>query len=374
MLSNKKLKQMFDIGYSKTFSKEPAYQEFIKVAQVRKTNELVPLTEFSKEKRIKTSDIILLYDLFRNRFHYLEQLYHLSFEPRQLSITDAPMTKSHWNNNTKNQYKNIIRNMHFLNIFYNTESAFGVPTLLRVLKDFFLEGIIYYKFFTPSAITELRLGGNYSFISSSFFRISSHASVMNPYLVYSINQKELDAVRVFSPTLGWSSYCYGFLECPRVIEYVGTDVIPRVCATTETFARKNYPGKTTRIFCQPSQELLYDRAFMQRYRSHFDTVFFSPPYYQLELYPGKMQSTETYKTYEEWLEGYWHPTIELCYRVLKRGGKMCYILSDYGESNGGDLMRDMGKIAKEWFIPFRKYGLSSNMKTGETVFIFSKES
>ena len=80
-----------------------------------------------------------------------------------------------------------------------------------------------------------RLG---SVFSSYYFR----ASIMNPYLVYSLNHKLLNGTKIFTPTLGWSSYCYGFLECPMVKEYVGTDVIKSVCDKTNKFAtsRKTY--------------------------------------------------------------------------------------------------------------------------------------
>jgi len=346
----------------------------MKKAQVRKTSSFASLTEFAKEKKIKMQDIKLLYDFIHNRNVYLDNIYELSIKPAELHITDEPLLKSHWNNNSKNKYKNIIRNMHFYDIFQNTQSGFNIPPFLTVLLELFLEGIVYYKFFTPSALRELREGSN-SFISSSFFRISSHASIMNPYLVYSINETALNAKRVFSPTLGWSSYCYGFLESPNVVEYVGTDVIPRVCQKTEEFAKHFYPTKNTRIFCKPSEKLLYDDIFMKKYSNHFDTIFFSPPYYELEIYPGNKQSTIIYKSYAEWLSGYWRPTVELCYRVLKRGGKMCYILSNYGSvsTKEYDLMRDMGIIVREKFAPFRKYRLSSNIKMGETVFIFLKD-
>jgi hypothetical protein len=76
-------------------------------------------------------------------------------------------------------------------------------------------------------------------------------------------------------------------------------------------------------------------------------VFFSPPYYRLELYAGKNQSTEKYKSYEEWLEKYWMKTIEMCFYVLKPGGKLCYILSNYNsnmENSQGfqiDILEDL---------------------------------
>jgi DNA modification methylase len=87
---------------------------------------------------------------------------------------------------------------------------------------------------------------------------------------------------------------------------------------------------------------------MREYKSHFDVVFFSPPYYRLEMYPGKKQSTVRYKTYDEWLQGYWDKTIQLCWHVLQPGGRLCYIVSNYQEAENPQLtlVRDMIQVTK----------------------------
>jgi len=166
-----------------------------------------------------------------------------------------------------------------------------------------------------------------------------------------LNHSVLKGTKIFTPTLGWTSYCYGFLECPYVVEYVGTDVISDVCKKTQEFGNM-YKDKITKIFCEPSEKLSRSAAFRNKYREHFDVVFFSPPYYRLELYKGANQSTERYKTYEEWLDGYWEETIKLCHHVLEKGGRLCYILSGYGSENTNeqyDLLGDMNKITKKHF-------------------------
>ena len=120
---------------------------------------------------------------------------------------------------------------------------------------------------------------------------------------------------------------------------------------------------------------------MDTYREHFDTVFFSPPYYELELYPGKDQSTTVYKTYEEWLEGYWRTTIQLCSHVLKRGGTLCYILSEGGGKHQTHILKDMNQITKSMFIykstiPMYNKNVhvtaGSHRETAEKIVIFVK--
>ena len=162
---------------------------------------------------------------------------------------------------------------------------------------------------------------------------------------------------------------------------MGVDVIPAVCKKTSDLLSSQYPRLKYNIYCQPSESLLSNESFMTKYKNHFDVVFFSPPYYELELYPGKNQSTSVYKTYEEWLEGYWKRTIQLCFHVLQKGGKLCYILSEGGGSNQSNILKDMNAITTEIFsyktiIPMYNKNVHVTSKhhheTSEKIVIFTR--
>jgi 16S rRNA G966 N2-methylase RsmD len=292
-----------------------------------------------------------------------------------LAITDAPMKNKQMNNNALVKYKNIIRNMFYKEILRDTKSGMdNNPTFFDVLEDLYVRNIIDYKILTPSAVHYMKNGRLGSVFSSFYFR----ASIMNPYLVYSLNQSVLHGTRIFTPTLGWCSYCYGFLESPGVVEYVGTDVITSVCKKTAQFANEYYPNKSVKIYNSPSESLLTPK-FIDQYRNHFDVVFFSPPYYRLEMYPGTNQSTTKYKTYEEWLAGYWEKTIQLCHQVLSPGGKLCYILSGYGSNNEFNLLKDMNMVTMKYFklksqqpMFNKNVHVTEHRETGETIMIFIK--
>jgi len=311
---------------------------------------IVPLKTYIQEKNITKEDVKNVVNAVSQKNEYLERFYKTSLQlPETLKIDDPPMTVNHIHNNEIVRYKNVIRNLHFREILQQTKSGLeNQKSFLVMILDFYTRGLIDYKILTPSArfyIAQGRLG---SVFSSYSFR----ASIMNPYLVYSVNHSLLKGTRVFTPTLGWTSYCYGFMECPMIREYVGTDVIPSVCKKTAEFAKTFYPEKTATIYCSPSEKLIENPNFMKKYQNYFDVVFFSPPYYRLELYAGKNQSTNQYKTYEEWLHQYWEKTIQLCYWVLQPGGKCCYILSGYGSQRTQehyDLLKDMNTIAKKYF-------------------------
>lgn len=358
------------------------FTEFKTHGKVRIGEKLRPLKEYVLEKKIENQDLKLLFENIKNRDDYLTRFYNLSLriQPDKIHINIPPMKRNHMNNNHETMFKNIIRNIHYKGILLETESGIeNNPTYMKMLLDLYLRNIIDYKLLTPSAIFYMKNGRLGSVFSSYYFR----ASIMNPYLVFSLNKSILHGTRIFTPTLGWSSYCYGFLECPEVVEYVGTDVIQEVCSKTEQLCKSHINRVKYEIFCKPSEDLLKTKSFIDKYKNHFDVVFFSPPYYKLELYKGGKQSTDRYNTYEEWLQEYWLATIQLCHRVLEKGGRLCYILSDYGSintKNQFELLSDMNNITKKYFhlkniqpMFNKNVNVTSHRDTNEKIMIFEKK-
>ena len=351
-------------------------EEFMESAMVKTNKRLISLNMYMKSNKVTEQDIQQLFLHIESKQDYLKRFYKtsLSIDP-DISIRDAPMENT-FSNNKLVKYKNIIRNMHLYDILKTTMSGLdNNPSYLTTLENLYNKNIIDYKLLTPSAthyIKKNRIGGVFS---SFYFR----ASIMNPYLVYSLNESVLKGTKIFTPTLGWTSYCYGFLECPNVIEYVGTDVIESVCDKTQYFADMLYPNKSVDIFNCPSEKMLTNKNFASQYINHFDVVFFSPPYYKLEMYSGDEQSTELYKTYQDWLNNYWEPTVYLCYQVLQKGGRLCYILSGYGKNLEYNLVEDMNEITSKYFqekmvlsMQNKNANMTSHRRTGEQIMIYEK--
>ena len=193
-------------------------KQFFNKAQVRVGDKLHPLDEYIKIKKIHKNDIKTLFHLIQNRDDYLIRFYNMSLrvQPSNYVIHNqvSPMKSKAMNNNEYPLFKNFIRNLHMLDILQNTKSGIeNIPTYMDVLKDLYLKNIIDYKILTPSSLHYMNEGRLGSVFSSYYFR----ASIMNPYLVYSLNHSLLKGTKIFTPTLGWTSYCYGFLECPSVV-------------------------------------------------------------------------------------------------------------------------------------------------------------
>jgi len=375
-LTEEEFLEHFEKRKSRTFT------QFFNTAKVKAHKQLIPLREYIEDKDVDRGQIKLLFENIQGREAYLKRFYHLSLrvDPTRFSISSLPpMKNKQMNNNVETTYKNIIRNMHWKDILKNTKAGIeNIPTYMDVLEDLYLNDIIDYKIITPSSLYYMEEGRLGSVFSSYYFR----ASIMNPYLVYSLNKSVLKGTKIFTPTLGWTSYMYGFLEDPQVLEYVGTDVIPSVCNKTVKFAKTYYKRKSVDIFCEPSENLAHDLRFIHKYQNHFDVVFFSPPYFKLEKYPGKNQSIIKYKTYELWLEKYWETTIRLCHQVLQKGGRLCYILSGYGSENTKeqyDLVSDMNKVTRKYFgresmqpMYNKDVHVTEHKETDERIIVFVK--
>lgn len=340
------LQKFQDIFYAEP-RKIPATLEDFKTRALVKTGrgELVPLKTYIRDKKVKAAVVRKIYDFIIHKDEYLERFYNMSLRPvPDVTATQPePMPIKRLNNNTNPTYKNIIRNLHYLSILKKTESGVkGLPTYMNVLLDLLTKFIIDYKILTPAAGEYILKGRMGSVLSSFYFR----ASIMNPYLVYSIARAYRPA-RVFTPTLGWSSYLYGFLWA-GVEEYVGTDVIKSVCIKTEKLAALVNPAARVNIYNEPSEVLVNSAAFRRKYKNHFDMIFFSPPYYEYEKYEGSNQSTVEYKTYDEWLKGYWEQTVRGCASLLVPGGRMIYITSGY---ENYEITKDVNRITKQFLKP-----------------------
>jgi len=345
-------------------------KQFTTTARVRKASGVI----VRMRDHLSPNDIALVYEsLYKKKNDYLSNFYHKSLDFTRHSLIREPPMTDHFNNATHSQYKNLIRNLYYREILEQTET--GIPNLrpyLQVILEMYRDHVYDYKIVTNASLNMIRSGTSIgSILSGYFFR----ASIMNPYLVYSLNHSILHAKRVFTPTLGWSSYLVGFIQS-GIEEYVGVDVIPRVCQTTLSLANQ-LSFNNARVYCQPSEDLLNDPRFMRTYKGHFDTVFFSPPYYRLELYKGGTQSTDRYATYEEWLRGYWKNTMELCHHVTTKNATVCYIVANY--DTHAQMVDDMNRITRQYFTFSNQYVLKSgkqftHSKHHEVIHVFKKKS
>jgi hypothetical protein len=351
-------------------TKKISFIEFKNNVLVNYKNPLL-IRELIKNKKISNNDAKFLYDIFFvNRDKLLDNIYSSTLEPIEFNKGELKDYKSGkiFHSNIDRKQKNLIKNINFDELYLNTIQGIdsALPNYYHVLKNIYSKLIFDPRLVCPSGL-ELMKKSVGSLLSGFYFR----ASVYNPVMLYWIFENVIKPKKLLTPTLGWNSYLIGALEYENLEKYVGIDVIPSVCDNARMIG-----GKKTTIYCKPSESLI--PIFKKKYSNYFDSVFFSPPFFDLEQYSGDNQSTKKYPEKESWLNNYWRKTCELCYISLGKKGKFTYITSNYGKHK--DLKSKMYKIAKEFFIYDTSYKIYVN-KNGavkhnnnhETLYIFIKK-
>ena len=255
----------------------------------------------------------------------------------------------------------LLRNISYKGIYQDTGKS-NSSEKCSLLNTF--TGLATNKFnisclLTPK-VAEFLEHGRYDDFFAILRGTSNRASIFNPY-TYSwiLNNVFPDGKKLLSPVMSWCSPVIG-LANSNYDEMVAIDVIPDVVEKSRLLheysegLRNGFfvdDSKQAEFYCCPSEQLDNRHNFSKKYAEHFDTVFFSPPYYDLEVYTGGEQSHESFQTYGEWLEGYWRPTVELCHRCLKPGATFSFVIvHDYGAAGKKTpISDDMKKIACDYF-------------------------
>ena len=352
------------------------FRWFMGNAQVRLSNGLLkPFHVYVNEKKIPSDTCQKLFeDVVLYRETYVQNMYTRSLKiPDLSSMTEHKLSVESLSHMKWGLYKNIARNLYWREILQTTHTVHAnVPSYLDVAHDLFCKYIIDYKLLSKSVVSMWRKGRVSRALSPLYFR----ASIMNPLIPYSLYDTILKSPRkILTPTMGWSSYMIGFMQHANLTNYIGIDVIPRVCEMSRRLANQYRPDVRTEIYCQPSEHLAKNMEFV---KSHtVDAVFFSPPYFKLEMYADGEQSTKNYNTLESWMMGYWEPTAKMCYDMLRPGGIMCYVVSDY---KGVDLVKRMcdavtniGFIKLKWYyIHGSNVHFTKHRQYMETICVFQK--
>jgi hypothetical protein len=282
------------------------------------------------------------------------------------------------------QSRRIIRNLNYLDILHLTKITNSVKcktsfwqTFINLYNNLVLED----RLFTPACIDkclEIKSlkGANETNYNCLYYHIQQYqpkASILNPYTINWILKNIFgNSGSLFTPVLSWCSYINAFMHSDFT-EYVGVDVMQPVVDRVQflfdyyqnelkpnlsTKEQQSLNKKTINLYCQPSESL--DKKFISKYENHFDAVLMCPPYYNMEIYPNGQQSTDEYKSYDEWLIKYWEATVKLIHSVLKKpNGKFGFIVNDYKslKDDNYPLINDLNMIVSKYFKLINVYHL-----------------
>jgi len=241
---------------------------------------------------------------------------------------------------TNSKYGKICKNINFVN-FYNTKKLWTTDSeytfgLMRVMfEDFKLRNSLVGPAFFDHIC---KYDGDSSQFWLDFMIGANRASIFNPATYKGILDGVFTGETLFAPVMGWNAYQLGFYNS-NFKHFVATDVIPDVVDNGKLLHNEyvNYKEKslfvedekTIDLYLCPSEELDKKHHFIQNYKNSIDAVLFSPPYFDLEIYPSDDQSFTNYPDYQSWLEKYWEETVKLCVEVMKPGAKFGFIISNY---------------------------------------------
>lgn len=258
----------------------------------------------------------------------------------------------------KSEYGRIVKNLFWEDVYSTyTTNSMGLPTTYEVLKKSVEYPFIYRMWKQPSSrkFVELSKSGN-----SRLFNIlrgtSSKASIFNPNTAGYIISKILKSEKLFTPCLGWASYLIGSFSA-NIKHYVGVDVIPHVVDKCKQLCEEhtsnpfNSDDLKFDFYCCPSEQIDKRYNFIETYKEYFDSVFFSPPYFDLEVYDGGEQSIESFPNYQDWLKGYWEETVKMCHGVLEKDGIFSFVIVPQYQSKKETIFigKDLSMIAKKYF-------------------------
>ena len=142
-------------------------------------------------------------------------------------------------------------------------------------------------------------------------------------------------------SMGWGDRLAGFYASHTGREYVGID--PRTINHKIYRQQKDYyetntgffeDGKTSRFICDAAEDV-----DLTQYSKYFDTIFTSPPYFDVESYSDEStQSWVRHKNLKDWNEKFLHVTLENVWNNLKPNGHLLVNISDiYQRATGKDI-------------------------------------
>lgn len=273
---------------------------------------------------------------------------------------------------TNAKYGRLFKNINF-DDFYNTKKLYTndfeyVMGLMQALFENFKirNSLVGPAFFDHICKIE---NSDYNQFWSDFMMGCNKASIFNPFTYRGILDSIFEGDTVFAPVMGWNSYQLGFYNS-KFSHMITTDVIPNVANNSELLHEQylDYYARTPRLnlwedsktvdsYLCPSEQLQAKHDFVNRYQNSVDAVLFSPPYFDLELYPGEMQSTASFPDYQDWLEGYWAETVMLCEKVMRKGARFGFVISNYRNKDKEDntISQDMKQVVDRYLKPLQHY-------------------
>lgn len=319
-----------------TFAVRSDLDQFIeRVAKKDNRKERLDLYKEKLYKLLVLEPEIALAEWFR-RYGELPENINFYFDIPQTSILEG----NTFTGRTNSKYGRICKNINFES-FYNTKKLYSNDSeyTFGLLKAMFEDFKIRNSLAGPAMFDHIcNIENDYGQFWLDFMIGANRASIFNPATYNGIMNSLFKGETIFAPVMGWNAYQVGFYSSSWK-NFIATDVIPSVVENGHLLHQEylscqdqsmfEIPKKNIDLYLCPSEQLISKYNFDQKYRNQVDAVLFSPPYFDLEIYPSDDQSFSNYPNYQDWLKGYWEETVKLCVEVLRPGAKFAFVISNY---------------------------------------------
>lgn len=359
------------------------------VSYLKNNQKLLPFTEWKKEtnlyklwkQRVTSSDIRYklcngdveqfvksVYNFLDNHLDtFLEEVYDTNFASKTfrdinaVKIVDANTILGTSNN------PGYFRNWCFEEItICGGDADINLSMKTAIINT--LNGRIRKTFFMPALFADIYDGKISNNMIMTFNKSCKLASIFSPnvyrYLLRRLCTHKKNPKNILFGTASWGVPVLAVDE----IEYDSVDIVDVQQSVldkcylikSELFAKKNMlfdHDYTLETYCTPSE--LMDKVIDKKY----DHIISCPPYYDLEIYGSSdNQSTDLYKTYSDWLEGYWRRTVRASKKLLNSDGIFAFIMGYHIRYQY--MSRDMVEIAKqEGFVLIDEVKILPKQKT-----------
>jgi len=296
----------------KTYEKDEVVDELAKCLHTYPC----PIPEISEEETLKSLNLL-------KGIKWPDLLVEKEWFPRNERKSNYPLTPKYFKRDNKGN--NASNPFHIENRWKvdwtRTPSGWrtwqtvkGIKTIVRAFWS--LEKVL-----TKVDLQSIRMATTLRKYVASQFK----PSIAKAFYDYFKSENVLD----FSA--GWGDRLAGFYCGETTKHYVGIDPNtlnhPNYKKQVE-FYKKNQTffeePKEVDLICSPAEDVEFTK-----YYNFFDTIFTSPPYFDVERYSDEdTQSWVRYKTIEDWNKNFLHKTLGNIIPTLKEGGILAVNIAD----------------------------------------------
>ena len=355
-----------------------SYEDFVENTSLNKTWELISLKKDIRFEKFKTKKVFL--DFYYKNFiedssKFLEVFYdqriHYDLDSVNFDLGTKLLEVRNGKILNRPKLTRYLRSV-MIEPMLKCKNRYGIG-LKDIIQDIFYKGKFIDSFTVPSVVKDFNVK---DFITPESLIITLRTkagfpSVYSPLVYKSLllyMKRHGNYERLLCPTASWGTPVIAAndigLKELSIVD-VQCDVLSLCYNIHKDITDKNsifvddYVLNTHCI----SSEYMSQRMELNSY----DMIFFCPPYFDLEEYDvdDPEQSTEKYKSYETWLNGYWKLTVEESHKLLKSDSVFSFTINDYADDKW--LLDDMVKIAQTNFEYVEKIQIQSLDKNAEDI-------